>query len=78
VGVERSCEPDHPRAQRARKHPVPLDVDAGQLGGDLVVAQGAERPSDVRPLKRPVQGEVGGEERDEHVERRHHFTQQRV
>ena len=69
---------EHRRADEAGVHAIAGDVDAGQLGGDLVVAQGAERPTDVRSLDEPVQRQVHDHEPEQRVVRRHELAEERV
>ena len=52
-------QPDHRRADRRGVDPVSGDVDARELGGDLVVAQRPERPPDVRELECAEDDEEG-------------------
>ena len=67
VGEEGARQADHRRAERRCVDPVPRDVDARELGGDLVVAQGAERPPDVRELERAEDDQEEDEQAGEEV-----------
>ena len=54
------------------------DVDPGQLGRQLVVAQGPEGPADVGALEQPVDHEIDDDQAEEDVVGRHLVPEERV
>ena len=67
VGIDSAGQADHRRSHRRRVDPVPRDVDARELGGYLVVAEGAERPPDVRELEHAEDDQEADEHAGEEV-----------
>ena len=65
VREEPARETDHGRSDHCRVDPIPRDVDARQLGSDLVVTERPERPADVRELERAKDEQQADEQADE-------------
>ena len=58
---------DHRGADRRGIDPVSRDVHPRQLGGQLVIAERAKRPADVRELERPEDDQERDEQTGEEV-----------
>ena len=67
VCVEPARQSDHGRADHCCVDPIPRDVDARQLGSDLIVAERLERPADVRELECAKDEQQADQQADEEV-----------
>jgi hypothetical protein len=71
-------DPQHGGADQAGVDPVAGHVDAGQLGGELAVAERTERPPDVGALERPEHHQEDHQQAQEQVVGGHPLPQEGV